>query len=95
MIGSTQGAGAFIVLCSAVRGQQADVTSIRLLSEKLHAAYSARDLDTIDALWSDRSQQKTTQREATQGLLTNTAISGIYETTDPEVAEGRAPARGS
>jgi hypothetical protein len=54
--------------CARQWGQQANVTSTSAWAEKLHAAYSARDLDTIDALWSDRCQHKTTHREATQGL---------------------------
>ena len=44
--------------------QQADVTSIRLLAEKLHAAYAAKDLEALVSLWSDRSPEKASQREA-------------------------------
>ena len=88
-----QRAGAIIFLCLACRGQQADVTTIRLLAEKLHAAYAARDLDAVDGLWSGQSPDKAAHREATQRLFTSSASLAESTVRDPEVAGDRARLR--
>jgi CHAT domain-containing protein len=83
---------AFLVLGAACRGQQAELTSVRLIAERLHAAYANKDLEGVVSLWNDQSPQKAAQVEAARKLFANAAITAIREATtkDPEqIAEGR------
>ena len=95
MTGRIQRVGAIVILCSAGWGQQTDVTTVRLLAERLHGAYAAKDLDAVDALWSDQSKDKAAHHEATRRLFTTGTGSAVREITvrDPEVTEGRARLR--
>ena len=85
----------FFILSGVAWAQPAEVTSIRLLAERLHQAYADRNAETIADLWSDQSPQKTSQRQAVQKLFGSTPIPEIRETTvrDPEVSAGRARLR--
>jgi CHAT domain-containing protein len=86
---------AFCLLSCTCAAQSAEQTSIRLLAEKLRGAYAARDLDAVLSLWSDQSPQKAAQREATQKLFRDAAITAVHQTTtgDPEIAGDRARLR--
>lgn len=74
--------------------QQAAVTAVRLAAQRLHAAYSAADLDGVVALWSGQSPQRSAGREQARKWLAGSAA-GIHETTvrDPEVEGDRARVR--
>ena len=65
---------AFLVLSWVCPAQDAELTSLRLLAQKLHGAYAARDVEAVVSLWSDQSPQKASQREAIQKLFTSSAI---------------------
>jgi CHAT domain-containing protein/Tfp pilus assembly protein PilF len=95
MMGRLTRAGAVLSLCAACWGQQEDITSIRLLAERLHRAYEAKDLTTIDELWSEHSQEKASHLQITKKLLTDSSILTIKESTagDPEVADAHARLR--
>src|SRR5438034_10680017 len=84
---------AFACLVWVSAAQQAAVTTVRLVAERLDAAYSARDLDGVVALWSDHSPQRAAQRE--QALKWFGGSGAIRETTvrDPEVEGDRAHVR--
>ena len=94
MTGNVPRAAAVLFLGWAGWAQQQDITTVRLLAERLHAAYAARDAGTIDALWSDGSPDKAPHREATARLL-SIGSGPIQEVTvaDPELAGDRARLR--
>jgi len=95
MFGYVRRVATMLALCAAGWAQQADIATIRLLAERLHQAYEAKDASTIDGLWSEQSPEKKTHREATERLFANPATGAIHESTvrDPEVADGRARLR--
>ena len=81
-------------LCDA---QQSSVTTVRLLAQRLHAAYGARDVDRVVALWSDHSPERVAAREQALKWFARSAVEGsaaegsavqIRETTvrDPEIS---------
>jgi len=78
---------------SPVTAQPPDAAGVELLAQKLHNAYRAKELESILALWSEKSPQRAAQREATQKLLS--ANVEIHERTarPPEFEGDRARLR--
>jgi CHAT domain-containing protein/Tfp pilus assembly protein PilF len=68
--------------------QQSEVTTISLLVQRLHAAYRARDVDGVLALWSEKSPQRAAQRQALRKLLEDSEVREIT-VRDPEVSGER------
>jgi hypothetical protein len=55
--------------CRLLYAQPTDLAAVRLLAQKLHDAYSAKDAEAIIALFSQQSPQRTQLGDAAQKLL--------------------------
>ena len=85
---------AAIALCfwpAPIAAQQPDEAGVHLLVQKLRAAYGAKDLDAILALWSAQSPQRAAARESAQKMLGSSQAIDIREsaTHPPEIAGDR------
>jgi CHAT domain-containing protein/Tfp pilus assembly protein PilF/ketosteroid isomerase-like protein len=74
-----------MICVTAGFAQQSAVTTISLLVQRLHAAYRARDVNGVLALWSEKSPQRAAQREALRKLFENSEIREIT-VGDPELS---------
>src|SRR5579872_4203893 len=84
-----------LAIALGARAQQVDSGALGLLIQKLQTAYHSKDPDSVLALWSDKSPQRTAQREELKKILRPESTADVHESVgrQPEVQGGRARVR--
>jgi tetratricopeptide (TPR) repeat protein len=81
--------------CCLIAAQEPDGAALRNLAERLQGAYAQKDADALLSLWSEKSPQRTAQREQLRKLFGSPGAIEIRQSiiSEPEINGDRARLR--